>query len=486
MSSVYRHGVYARQLPTSIVPPRRVGAALPVVVGAAPVHLIEEGHTGPVNEPILAYSYAEAVQNFGPVEVDWSLYTLAEHIYSQFVLVKTAPCVLINVFDPAVHKTAVAGEAGDLVDGRLTLAHPGLVAAPVVTLADDTACVEGDDYTVNRITGVITRAAGSAVIVSDDASLKISYEYGDAGLVTADDVIGGIDAATGAKSGLELVDQVFPRFGMIPGLILAPGHSTDPLVAAVMSTKAGNINGHFRAMALVDIPCDAGGVTRYSDAPAWKSLNNYGDETMAVFWPRVKLEGRVFHLSTQAAGVCGRVDYGNDDVPYESPSNKGLEMNGALIADGSEVWLGPDEANYLNSQGVVTALNWNGAWRLWGNRTGAYPATTDPKDAYVAIQRMFNWLGNEFILTFWHKADKPLNRRLIETIVDSYNIRLNGLAARQFILGGRVEFLPGENAVTDLMDGVINFHLYVTPPSPARDITALIEYDPGYLSTLFG
>ena len=368
---------------------------------------------------------------------------------------------------------------------KLTLDHPGLVAAPTVTLSDGTACAAGDDYTVNRITGTITRVATSAVITSDTAALKVSYEYGDPGKITADDIVGGIDAASGAKSGLELVDQVFPRFGMIPGLILAPGWSDDPLVAAVMSTKAANINGHFRAMAVVDIPCDASGVTKYSDASAWKALNNYVDNTMVVCWPLVKLQGKVFHLSTQAAGIMAQVDYANDDVPYESPSNKPLECNGAQLADGTAVWLGPDEANYLNSQGITTANNFNGVWRLWGNRTGAYPAVTDVKDAFTCIQRMFNWLGNEFILTFWQKVDKPLNRRLIETIVDSYNIRLNGLAARQFILGGRVEFLPEENPFTDLMDGVVNFHLHVTPPSPARDITALIEYDPGYLSTLF-
>jgi hypothetical protein len=35
---------------------------------------------------------------------------------------------------------------------------------------------------------------------------------------------------------------------------------------------------------------------------------------------------------------------------------------------------------------------------------------------------MLNWLGNEFILSFWQKTDSPINRRLIETIVDSYNI----------------------------------------------------------------
>ena len=99
---------------------------------------------------------------------------------------------------------------------------------------------------------------------------------------------------------------------------------------------------------------------------------------------------------------------------------------------------------------------------------------------------MFNWIGNTLTLTFWQKVDFPVNRRLVETILDSANIWLNGLSARQFILGGRIEFREDENPTTDLMDGIIRFHVYVTPPTPAREIDFILEYDPEYLKTLFG
>ena len=481
--TVYKHGVYAQQLPTSIVPPRRIESAMPVVVGTAPVHMIREGFTGPVNEPRLIYSHTEAVTTFGDSE-DWAAYTLCEFTFSQFRLYALAPVVFINVFDPTVHKTAVTGEAKTFAEGKVTLAHPGLVAAPVVKSQDGaTTYAAGTDYTVDLIAGVIHLVDGGAIEAG--ATVQVDYTYGDPSLVDSDDIIGGIDAGTGDKSGLELIDDVFPRYRLMPGLICAPGWSQDPVVGAVMSTKAANINGLFRCMAVVDVPSDAAGCTKYSDVTQWKNTNNYIDNTMIVCWPKIKLGDKVFWLSTQAAGLMGRVDAGNDDVPYESPSNKNLEMNGAVLADGSEVWLGHQEGNYLNSQGIVCARNGGSGWVLWGNRTGCYPGITDVKDAYIPIQRMFNWLGNEFILTFEQKTDKPINKRLIETIIDSYNIRLNGLAARQFILGGRVEFQQDENPITDLMDGIINFHLYVTPPSPAREITALIEYDPGYLSVLF-
>jgi hypothetical protein len=158
----------------------------------------------------------------------------------------------------------------------------------------------------------------------------------------------------------------------------------------------------------------------------------------------------------------------------------------AAVANKEEVWMGPEQAGYLNGQGVVTALNFVGGWKCWGNRTGCYPSVTDVKDSMIPIRRMFNWIGNTLTLTFWQKVDYPANRRLIETIVDSANIWLNGLAARQFILGGRVEFQVDENPVTDLMDGNIKFHVYVTPPSPAKEISFILEYDPAYVATLFG
>ena len=69
-------------------------------------------------------------------------------------------------------------------------------------------------------------------------------------------------------------------------------------------------------------------------------------------------------------------------------------MDSAVIGDDlSEVFMGPDQAAYLNGEGVITALNFIGGWKSWGNRTAAYPASTDPKDTFMPTRRMFNWVG---------------------------------------------------------------------------------------------
>lgn len=206
---------------------------------------------------------------------------------------------------------------------------------------------------------------------------------------------------------------------------------------------------------------------------------------MAACWPMVRNGDHVFHMSTHLAGVIGKVDADNDDVPFESPSNKSMQATGLCLKDGSEVVLTIDQANYLNGEGIITGLNFMGGWVIWGNRTAAYPANTDVKDCFLCVRRMFNWHAQTFIQTYWQKVDKPINKRLIQTVVDSENIRLNGLVASGALLGGRIEFLEEENPTTDLLDGIIRFHTYITPPTPAREIENVIEYDPSYFSTLF-
>ena len=195
--------------------------------------------------------------------------------------------------------------------------------------------------------------------------------------------------------------------------------------------------------------------------------------------------GRLYHISTQLAGIMNKTDAQHSDIPYYSPSNKNLQADSAVLEDGKEVFLSSAQAAYLNGQGIVTALNFVGGWKAWGNRTTAYPSNTDVKDNFIPIRRMFHWVLNTLITTFWSKIDDPTNKRLIESVMDSANIWLNGLTAAGALLGGRVEFRNDENPQTDLMDGKIKFHVYMTPPSPAREIEFVQEYDPAYIATLF-
>lgn len=487
----YEHGVYVQEQATSVLPPVQVEAGIPFIVGTAPVGMVDEKN---VNKPVLCYSYAEAVAAFGyvPPKLDEASglekyeYSISEFIQSQFALYGVAPVVVVNVLDPKKHKKAATATSAtlDAKTGAATITEAGIIPSSV-TLE---SYVRGTDYELtfdvdgNLVITSLTNEDGEFLCTTGSA-LTFSAEKCAPELVDDADIVGGVDVY-GNKSGFELVNECFPRFRMVPGILLAPGFSGDASVAAVMAAKAANINEHFKAIALVDVPTDT--VSAYTDVAAWKNNNNIVDEYQVCCWPMLSLDGVAYHMSTQLAGLMGQVDGENDDVPYVSPSNKNFQMTASVTANGTEIFFGPEIGSYLNGNGIVTAQNFLGGWKCWGNRTACYPGNTDVKDAFIPIRRMFNWVGNSLTQTYWQRLDYPLNRRQIDTIVDSANIWLNGLAAKQYILGGRVEFNADENPTTDLMDGIARFHVYITPPSPNRVIDFVLEYDVNYLQNLFG
>ena len=420
--SGYRHGVFTSEVPTGILPPVRVDSALPVIIGTAPVHTLASGVEAPVNKPRLIFTRQEFVSQFGMVPKGENA-----HAYT-------------------------LSEAVDTYFGTYGVAP--MVCINVFDPAKHTKPVQGGDGTQTAP---------------------------DVSKVTPADIIGGIDGATLERTGLELISETFPRFSLIPGQVLAPGFSGDPAVALTMGAKCDGINGHFKSGGIIDIPAEAG---NYTEAVAWLKDNNLTDKNLTAFLGMPRVGDAVHWGSTHWAGVTARRDAANSGIPFWSPSNSRLLANGLTHA-GKELVLGNEEAQWLNGNGIVTGLNFIGGMMAWGNRTAAYPGVTDPKDSFIPVRRMFNWISNTLVLTAWQMLDAPVRRRMIESVVDTFNVWLNGLTTREYILGGRVEFLAGENPTTDLMDGIIRFHVFVTPPSPAREIEFILEYDPNYFSTLF-
>lgn len=464
----YNHGVKVSEVPTSILPPVRVSAGITFVVGTAP-------NFENVNKPVLCYTREDAVKAFGYEEPKNGKYeyTLCEVMDTHFKYKQVAPVIFVNV-----QKMTISEEEKAVLNGTI----------PDLIITEDKVVLSVTNSTVGNAVDFEVRYAEDGItkkvyLVNDTSATTIAkVEVATKATTTKTDIIGGVDAS-GNKSGLELVNECFPRFRLVPGIIIAPGFSGDSAVAAVIAAKAAKINEHFSCIGIVDVPTDT--VKQYSAVAEWKNTNNITDENLVCCWPKLSLGGVRMHQSSQLAALMAEVDGQNDDVPYVSPSNKNYAMDSAVLEDGTEVWLSPDTAEYLNSQGIVTALNFMDGWKCWGNRTAKYPGGTDVKDTFIPIRRMFSWIGNTLIQTFWQKVDAPLNRRQIDTIVDSANMWLNGLTAREYILGGRVEFLETENPTTDLMDGIARFHVYVTPPSPNREIDFILEYDPKYVETLF-
>ena len=482
----YKHGVYVSEQETSLTAPISGTAGLQVIFGTAPVNLVDDP-TGAVNTPKLCRSYKEACAAVGYSD-DWEHYTLCQSIYTCFNVQNVAPIILVNVLDPATHKTALTAETLSVVDHQVKVEETGILksglvlkltsesASPLAEITDYTLSFDENGYLVITLTA--SGAAGSASTIYLSAGYKI-----DPTAVDYEDIIG--TASGNTETGLQLIRQIYPLFGMTPGLIVAPGWSHYPSVAAAMQAKCEEINGCFSCECFIDIATVSGITEGQTDVPyaseyadvktAKESLGASSPHAMAC-WPMAKVGNKLFYMSAIMAALTQQLDADNNDVPYLSPSNKACGATSTVLADGTEITLDQNQANTVNSYGVTTMLNING-FKSWGNNSCAYPSTTDPKDRWFACRRFFTWAGNSFILTYFQKVDNPMNKRLIEDIVDSANIAGNGYVARGYCAAYRVEYLADENSTTDILNGKITFHQYLSPYTPADNTEDILEFD---------
>ena len=329
-----------------------------------------------------------------------------------------------------------------------------------------------DGYLV--ITLVAAGAGGSAT------ELTVSGKMLDPSAVDKYDIIGAYDVSTGAESGMEVIRQIFPKLGMVPGILIAPGWSQEPEVGIALAAKAANINGVYKAMAFLDL--DTEKATKYTDVKEVKEKSGFTSEFCYVLWPCFMVGELIFAASAVVAARLAYLDADNEDIPSKSPSNKTTPITGTCLADGTEVVLDQDQGTVVNTFGVATAINRNG-FRPWGSYTGAWPASGDAKDIWINVRRMFNWQGNTFINTYFDKVDENMNRTLIDNIIDSENIRCASYAPQHWA-GASIEYLAEDNPTTSILAGEMKFRQHIAPYTPAQTINNVINYDTELLTAV--
>lgn len=471
------HGVRIQENPTSIPTPVANEAGVPVIFGTAPVNLAADPENA-VNKLFLCNTFAEAKAAVGYSD-DYQKYTLCQAMDAFFKAFGVGPVVLCNVLDPATHKVEYT-ESLTVVSGQAVSTKQGVLIKGLVVKSGDTALEVDKDYTVDfNDSGYVV----VAVIKEGVESVDLTGNMIDASKVTAESIIGAYDESTGKETGTELVRKVYPIFGLTPSLLLAPGWSQEPSVGIALAEKCTDVNGMFKCECVVDI--DATKVLKYTDVEKAKKDNGFLSEHMIALWPMVKYNGKVMAYSAMYAAMASYVDYNNDSVPNLSPSNHDLKISATVLADGTEVNLDVNQANVLNGIGIVTAVNLNG-FKAWGNNTAAYPEFTDPKDRWIACRRFFSWWGNSFITTYMEKVDNPANYRLIESIVDSENVRGNSLVSQGKCAGIKMVYSAQDNPISNVLNGKIVFRQYLAPYTPAEDILNVLEFDPSMIEAALG
>lgn len=473
--SEYLHRIDTEELPSQVVTPAEADAGLQVIFGLAPVNMVDDPA---VNKPVIAYSYTEAVAAMGFC-YDFGNYTISQAIDANFNVFSNAPLVMVNVLDPKKHVKDLSVENVLVASGVATVKEIGILKAGL-TVQNGNGGAEltaGTDYVLSfSAEGYLEIALTSSEITK----VNVSGKQLDPNKVTKNDIIGGYNVSTGESTGLEVLSQVYPRLGVVPGIVLAPHWSKDSEIAAVMAAKTKEINGIFEAMFVVDL--DTSVYKTYTAAAGARDEMGITSRDGVMVWLKQKLGTKVYDGSVIWAAATCATDSENEDIPKKSPSNIASNMSAAVLEDGTEVYLDNPQGAVLNAAGIVTFINSNG-WKVWGNNTTAFPGTTAPEDRWISCRRMMNWYRAHFILTFGEKVDDPTNYRLVEAVVDTENQYLNSLTTNGHIAGGKITFRESDNPISQILDGQMVFYTTIAFWTPAEHITNKIEFDPALIQS---
>ena len=327
------HGFNLTEATTSVSAPVQVSSGLQVIVGTAPVNQLADPEAA-VNTPLYLSTYKEAVAAVGWSD-DFAKYTLCEAISANFQVMGTAPIVVINVLDPGKHTTPLDATTVQVNDGVAQINKTGLLLKKLVVKKDTTALNEGTDYIATfNDDGTVNIALLDGGKGKDATTLSVSGSILDPTKVTAADIVGGVSTTTGEETGLEVVRQVYPKFGKVPGILLAPRFSKDALVCAALQAKCRKINGVFNAVCYIDLDCGTSGAKKYTDVAGQKTKQTATSREAYALWLFCKVGDTVYSGSTMAAAATVYNDGQNND----SPQCKPLQRHRAYLCRLSGRW----------------------------------------------------------------------------------------------------------------------------------------------------
>ena len=462
---------------------------------------------GIVNNPTLVGSVAGAAA-FGPMIQGFSV----PYALSQIMEQGSGQIIVINVFDITKHNTTISAAPYTFpATGvqAISLGHMGVGLVKVTNSGGSTTYINGTDYTLDQVNGVILQKNGGAMTAGE--AIKVTFTYADPSKVADNDLIGSY--AGGVYTGIQALKTTYNTMGFFAKILIAPAAAlnsggqtvsgADPTVASALDSMAQSL----RAMALVDAPPATPIATALSNRGTVGNTFDTSSKRTILCYPNLKFEdegivptGITFNSSGVAVqNVSNAVVDGpytpwvagciaNKDIQlgyWYSPSNTPLVGPlGGDVSMYSSVFDAASDTNNLNAAGIVTVFNAFGlGLRVWGNRSSAYPSTTDP-DNFIPVRRTMDVLEESLELFAMQFLDGPISNALITAIVTSTNGFVQTLIQRGALVGGSVSYDPGDNPASQIAAGQLVFRVDVMPPPPAERLTFQTKIDVTLLNTL--
>ncbi len=379
------------------------------------------------------------------------------------------------------------------VIGLVGTASRGPVNIPTLILGSPSEAISifGSDanFSIPSALDAIFKQTGAIVVVINVADPNNSA-HKTAGVldptkITLNDIIGGVDEATGKYKGISALLASQSEVGVTPRILIAQGftHQTpadennqplaNPVVAELLI-----IAERMRAIIIADCPN-----TNKTDAVNY--ANDWGSSRIYPVFPWVKILNTTSNTiveqpaSGRVAGLIAKSD--NERGFWWSPSN--MVINGIIgISKPIDFALGDTNctANYLNENNVATIIQQDG-FRLWGNRT----TSSDPKWMFLQARRTADMINDSLLKAHIWAVDRNITKTYIEDVLEGINNYLRYLKSIQAIIDGNAFINPELNPPSQISQGKITFDFDFTPPYPAEHITFRSRMTDEYLEELF-
>lgn len=438
------------------------------IVKSGVIGLVGIAPTGPLNQLVLCTKEADFAQ-FGKSIPGFTIPQALEVILKQ----GAATVLVINVFDPASHTTAVTAEAQTVTNGALKLAFAPIGSVTVLDSAGaPVTYVKDTDYSIDEFGNFKVLSSQ----IADNTVLKFTYKKVNVAAITATVINGAQDGTTGVRTGTKLWELAYNTYGFNPKILIAPGFSTLTAVASNLRALADK----YRAITYMDAPAGttvAGAIAGRGPLGTIATFNISHQRTELLYPQLLKYDEATdsnvaFPYSAFFAGLRQAIDNDEGQGFWTSTSNHSLNCEGVEVPIEFQLNDPNSETNLLNGAGITTIANTFGTGILtWGNRNSAYPSINGQK-SFSNIIRTFDIVQESMELAAMPYNDKGITQALIDVMREEGNAFIRTLIQRGALpVGSKVAYNPDDNSAEELSNGHVVFQIIDAGIPPAERIT---------------
>ena len=396
--------------------------------------------------------------------------TLADAVETVLTESGGADIYPINIFNPVKHLSTVTKDI-TFTNGVYNFTEIGVQDLTVKKGEDELTLDEDYAFEGNSITVL---AGGE--IETNQTGVTATYKYFDKAKITDADVVGTTDE-NGKRTGLQQVYDIAAEFGVIPGIIIAPGF-TSIIVRNALETIAEKLRG----FTYPDAP--RGTTIEQAERARFKETNGLDltstSEYSMLALPHVKRFNSYQNtrtlkpLSPVLAGLRVRLD-------RERNVGKSIDNTASNTILGTEYPIyfklnqeGTD-SNRLNALGLATVINYKGQYRIWGARNSSYPSKSGIM-TFESARRTRNFIHESIENATFYCVGENITRGFIDDVLNAINSwfakHSNPLDRNnQIMYSGEAYWDENLNSAEDIANGHIQFPYEWCPLAVAERIT---------------